>query len=111
MTFLVFIMAILFFTVFWIHSGQVHRMDIVGAKAWSQFPPFLVRKMSDLVYTGSTVLFGWLLIVVGGLIANANADKLVQTYPGMPWAAVYFFFIALVYGALWLKNRSIELKS
>ena len=68
------------------------------------------RSFSHLAYVSVSVVCAWVLILVGGLIANANQDPVLQKYPGIGWAALWFFILAVVYAFLWLKNRPLEIR-
>jgi high-affinity Fe2+/Pb2+ permease len=110
LSFFLFIVILVFLTIYACHASQVRRMALAGKKVISHIPKFLVIKLSDMAYMGVSLGFAWVLIIVGGLIANSNSDPIVKEYPGIGWAAVYFVILILAYVFFWLKNRSVDLK-
>ena len=110
LSFLLFIVIMVFFTVFAFHASQVRRMVLAGKKVIGHMPKFLVVKLSDMAYMIASVAFAWVLTIIGEIIANSNSDAIIKEYPGIGWAAVYFVVLALVYAFFWLKNRSVDRK-
>ena len=106
MSFLVFLLVLSFGTIFALVSIQARRMALEGLSPWSAVPVFLARKLSSNAYAGLCVAQGCILAIVAGMIYNADAKD-----PGGPfWASIYLAVLALGYFALWLRNRSVDLR-
>ena len=110
LSFVVFILIVIFASIYICLVTQVKRMTLAGKKVVSHMPRFLILKLSDGLYLAVNMVFGWILIILGGMIANSGSDPLMNEFPGVGWGGLYFFILSLVYGFLWLKNRSVDLK-
>ena len=106
MTFLHFIVLLVFASLFICVSMQMRRMAGAGKKIVGHLPGNLVRKFSDVAYAGYCFAVGWAAIVIGGLVYNVET----KIMSGVAWSIVYFGLLSVLYVWVWLKNRSVDLK-
>jgi len=106
MSFLVFLLVLSFVTLFTAVSIQIRRMTLKGEFPIGHVPRFLAKKLSEAAYAGLCMAQGWILVIFAGLIYNSDAKG-----PGGPfWSEIYLMVLTLIFGYLWLRNRTVELK-
>lgn len=110
MSFLVFILVLIFATTFVGLAIQAKRLAEKGKNPFGLIPGSLVRKISMPAYCWTNGIVGWVLVILGAVIYNSDSKKFITDPGGPAWAAIYFLFITAIFAFFWLRNRHVELK-
>jgi len=106
MSFLVFLMVLLFLTVYAAVGIQANRLARQGNTAWGLIPASLIRRLSVNAYSWAIMVVGWAFVIIGAVIYNSD----LKDHGGPFWCAAYLSALVALFSFFWLKNRSVELK-